>query len=196
MADRGFYDNDEAQNRPLQQPMEPFNASAAVAGEQNPWSSTAQQPQDHQHQAQQQYQSSNNPFEAVEEQNPWSSHPQAQQQSQYQPYEQQQQQSQHFDPPPGLPQDARGQAPSLPQRRPSFEEAAFVPEEERGEQREAMEQFELNKSGNESQQDRDVARLQQEFPGLDGSLIAALYSDNGNLGATREMLNELAGGAQ
>lgn len=59
-----------------------------------------------------------------------------------------------------------------------------------------MEQFELNKSGNESQQDWDVARLQQEFPGLDGSLIAALYSDNGNLGATREMLNELAGGAQ
>ena len=55
-----------------------------------------------------------------------------------------------------------------------------------------MQQFEMNKTGNESQQDRDVAQLQQEFPGIDGSLIAALYSDAGNMGATKEMLMELA----
>ena len=52
----------------------------------------------------------------------------------------------------------------------------------------------MNKSGgNESQQDRDVEQLQREFPGVDGSLIAALYADAGSLGATKEMLVELAG---
>ena len=55
-----------------------------------------------------------------------------------------------------------------------------------------MQQFEMNKSGNQSQQDRDVEQLQREFPGVDGSLIAALYSDSGNMGATKEMLMELA----
>lgn len=59
-----------------------------------------------------------------------------------------------------------------------------------------MQQFEMNKTGNESQQDRDVAQLQQEFPGIDGSLIAALYSDAGNMGATKEMLMELASDSQ
>lgn len=67
-----------------------------------------------------------------------------------------------------------------------------MPESERGEQREAMQQFEMNQSGHQSQQDRDVEQLQREFPGVDGSLISALYSDNGGLGPTREMLQELA----
>ena len=71
-----------------------------------------------------------------------------------------------------------------------------MPANERGEQREAMEQFEMNKTGGESQQDRDVEQLQREFPGVDGSLIAALHADNGNMGATREMLQELASQAQ
>ena len=70
-----------------------------------------------------------------------------------------------------------------------------MPDNERGEQREMMENFEMSKSG-ESQQDRDVAQLQREFPGTDGSLIAALYGDNGNMGATREVLQELAGQQQ
>ena len=69
-----------------------------------------------------------------------------------------------------------------------------MPEGERGEQREAMEQFEMTKSGGESQQDKDVAQLQREFPGIDGSLIAAIHGDSGgSVGATREMLQELAG---
>ena len=59
-----------------------------------------------------------------------------------------------------------------------------------------MQQFEMNKSGNQSQQDRDVEELQREFPGVDGSLIAALYGDSGNMGATKEMLMELASSAQ
>ena len=44
-----------------------------------------------------------------------------------------------------------------------------------------------------------MAQLQEEFPSVDGSLIAALYSDSGNLGATKEMLMELSsqtGGGQ
>lgn len=68
-----------------------------------------------------------------------------------------------------------------------------MPESERGEQREAMQQFEMNRSASLSQQDRDVETLQREFPGMDSTLIAALYSDAGSMGATREMLQELAG---
>jgi hypothetical protein len=67
-----------------------------------------------------------------------------------------------------------------------------VPAEEQGEQREALEQFEISK-GKESAEDRDVATLQREYPGVDGSLIAALYGDSQSVAATREMLTELAG---
>lgn len=55
-----------------------------------------------------------------------------------------------------------------------------------------MQNYEMNKTGNESQQDRDVETLQRQYPGIDSSLIAALYSDAGSLGATKEMLEELA----
>lgn len=89
-------------------------------------------------------------------------------------------------PPPGPPPGQQ------PKRAGTFKESDFVPDNERGEQREAMEQFEMNKAGHESQQDRDVAQLQREFPGVDGSLISAIYSDTGSLGPTREMLQELA----
>jgi hypothetical protein len=33
--------------------------------------------------------------------------------------------------------------------------------------------------------------LQQEFPGIDSALIAAIYGDSKSLGATREMLQAL-----
>lgn len=56
-----------------------------------------------------------------------------------------------------------------------------------------MEQFELTRAAPESQVDRDVATLQREFPETDGALIAALYGDSKDLGATREMLRELSG---
>lgn len=96
-----------------------------------------------------------------------------------------QSQQQGYAAPPGPPP---GQAPH---RAGTFKETDFVPENERGEQREAMEQFEMNKSGNESQTDKDVAQLQREYPGVDGSLIAAIYGDSG-MGAAREILQELA----
>lgn len=98
---------------------------------------------------------------------------------------QQQPQQQGYSAPPGPPP---GQTPH---RTGTFQETDFVPENERGEQREAMEQFEMNKSGNESQTDKDVAQLQREYPGVDGSLIAAIYGDSG-MGAAREILQELA----
>ena len=131
---------------------------------------------------------SNNPYN-----NPWSDQTGSStyntgDSQQYQAYSQQPQQQQQggFTAPPGPPP---GQAPK---RSETFKAEDFVPANERGEQREVMEQFEMNHSGNESQQDRDVAELQRQFPGLDGSLIAALYSDAGSMGATREMLTELA----
>ncbi|KAK3647741.1 hypothetical protein LTR56_007970 [Elasticomyces elasticus] len=85
-------------------------------------------------------------------------------------------------------------APGLPDRNPrrsaTFKESDFVPTEERGEQREMLEHFEMSK-GSESQEDRDIATLQREFPALDGSLVAALYSDSKSLSGTREMLREI-----
>ena len=87
-----------------------------------------------------------------------------------------------FAPPPGPP----------PRKAATFQESDFVPASERGEQREALEQFEISKAGQESQSDRDMASLQREFPKLDGSLIAAIYGDSQSLSATREMLSELS----
>lgn len=46
-----------------------------------------------------------------------------------------------------------------------------------------------------SQTDRDVAALQAEFPGIDGSIVAAIYGDSGDMGATREVLQELSSDA-
>jgi hypothetical protein len=80
-----------------------------------------------------------------------------------------------------------------PRRTGTFEETDFVPADERGEQREALEQFEMSK-GTESQEDRDIATLQREFPSVDGSLVAALYGDSKSVSATREMLGEIATG--
>jgi len=53
----------------------------------------------------------------------------------------------------------------------------------------------MNKKKPDSQEDLDVAKLQKEFPDMDGSLIAAIYGDSKNLGATRELLQELSSGS-
>jgi len=98
--------------------------------------------------------------------NPW-----ADAQGQGTGYSQQQQQG--FNPPSGPPPGENQETAG------TFKETDFVPEAERGEQREAMEQFELSNSSNESQYDKDVAQLQTEFPGIDGSLVAAIYGDGG-----------------
>lgn len=134
----------------------------------------------------------NNPYQQSQQaQNAWDQQPgnappglqqpTSQGQSQQHSYSQQ-----GYSAPPGPPP---GQAP---RRTGTFEGTAFVPPDEQGEQREALEQFELNK-GQQSQEDRDMETLQREFPGIDGSLIAALYGDSKSLSGTREMLTELGG---
>jgi len=118
---------------------------------------------------------------------PWSqpdnqTNPFAHEQHQQQQYQQQQQQ-QNFTPSGGL------------TKAPTFNENDFVPADERGEQREAMEQFEITNSRPQSTDDRNVEALQHEFPALDGSLVAAIYMDSKQMGAVREMLRELNGGS-
>jgi hypothetical protein len=139
---------------------------------------------------------SNNPYQqSQEEQNVWG-------QGALNPAQDSQSTNQGYAAPPGPPpshgqQHAPAQAPAggqpgLPPRRAgTFEETDFVPADERGEQREALEQFEMSK-GSESQEDRDIATLQREYPAVDGSLVAALYSDSKSVSATREMLAEIA----
>lgn len=142
--------------------------------------------------------SSQNPYQQnnLPSTNPWAD------QSGHPPPHQNQQNYNAYQSPPGPPPSHQQQQyapPSgpppghAPKRAETFRETDFVPESERGEQREAMQQFEMNHSGNQSQQDRDIEMLQRDFPKIDGSLVAALYADAGSLGATREMLMELDG---
>lgn len=163
------------------------------------------QGQNQNYQSQNPYQQDQPPAHNFNSNNPWadqSGNPP----SQHQQYEQQQQQSYGgYQAPPGPPPSQQqysgfasptGAPPGqAPKRSETFREADFVPEAERGEQREAMQQFEMNQAGRgtQSQTDRDVEALEREFPSIDSSLIAALYSDAGSLGATREMLVELDG---
>lgn len=72
----------------------------------------------------------------------------------------------------------------------------LVPEAERSEQREAMEQFEMSQHRPQSTDDRNIEILTQEFPGIDSALVAAIYGDSKELGASREMLGELNDGMQ
>ena len=85
-----------------------------------------------------------------------------------------------------------GQARTQGRAAPDFDETAFVPADERAQQREALQQYEMNKSAPETQQARELEELQRQYPTIDGSLVAAIYIDAGNMGATRETLDELA----
>lgn len=64
-----------------------------------------------------------------------------------------------------------------------------IPPGERSEQIEYLQSYESSKP--QSEDDRNQATLQREFPNLDSSLIAAIYNDSKSLSATREMLQEL-----
>lgn len=61
---------------------------------------------------------------------------------------------------------------------------------DRTEQIETMQTFEAGKEL--SQADKDQETLAREYPKIDSSLIAAIYSDSNSLGATREMLQALS----
>jgi hypothetical protein len=69
-------------------------------------------------------------------------------------------------------------------------DAALLPQgQDRTEQMEYFQSYEANAT--QTEDDVNQATLQQEFPALDSSLIAAIYSDSKSLSATREMLQEL-----
>jgi hypothetical protein len=197
----------------------PNTSSTIPPTDDNPWADPARdnlrQAGQHQHQQQQTLNPSdnnnnNNPFyQPSNSPNPWQLNqgqdssnsgyapppgPPPPGQSGYQPQQNtaytqnawSQQQQQHQYPP----QQGQGLA-----KAPTFNENDFVPADERGEQREAMEQFEITNSRPQSTDDRNVETLQQEFPALDGSLVAAIYMDSKQMGAVREMLRELNGGS-
>ena len=55
-----------------------------------------------------------------------------------------------------------------------------------------MQQYEAN--AHETEDDRNQAQLQKEFPNIDSSLIAAIYNERktgADLGEVRELLQEL-----
>jgi uncharacterized repeat protein (TIGR03833 family) len=72
---------------------------------------------------------------------------------------------------------------------PLLDDTPQIPRGERSEQIEYLQSYESSKP--ESEDDRNQATLRREFPNIDSSLIAAIYSDSKSLGATREMLQEL-----
>jgi uncharacterized repeat protein (TIGR03833 family) len=104
-------------------------------------------------------------------------------------YGQQQQQppsEQQYQAPPGPPNQQQAFAP--PARSQSDR---FLPQgQERSEQVETMQNYESRAP--KSDDDKAQEQLQKEFPNLDSSLIAAIYSDTKDVGQTREMLQELA----
>ncbi|KAJ9615111.1 hypothetical protein H2200_001185 [Cladophialophora chaetospira] len=102
---------------------------------------------------------------------------QPQSQGQQQPHSQ-------FQPPTGPP-------PSQGIRR-SDTEQLLAQQGDRAEQVEHMQQFEAN--ARQTEDDRNQAQLQKEFPNIDSSLIAAIYGERksqGDLAEVRELLQEL-----
>jgi hypothetical protein len=62
--------------------------------------------------------------------------------------------------------------------------------QDRSEQLEYMQSYEMNKP--QTEDDKSQEQLAREFPNIDSSLIAAIWSDNKDLGAAREMLQHLS----
>lgn len=83
-------------------------------------------------------------------------------------------------------------SPNTPpsQSRSDFETLVASPHD-RAEQVEHMQEYEAHAL--ETQDDRNRAQLEKEFPNVDGSLIAALYGEGRGMAETRELLQELGG---
>ncbi len=131
--------------------------------------------------------SGNNPWSNTESQgNPYSSPTSPQNQSGAPQSNTSQYQSQGY------------QQPQQQQQRPaqgiqrSDTEQLLEQQGDRAEQVEHMQQFEAN--ARQTEDDRNQAQLQKEFPNIDSSLIAAIYNERksgGDLGEVRELLQEL-----
>jgi len=186
----------------------------------NPWAaedserSTNTRPQ--QYSYEQSHQSPDPPLQQYYDEPPAQSYQQRQQTQQpsHQPSQQQYQQplydegpgSTQYSPPPGQPDynawsDAPTGNPPLPPRHPahgaspmsgirrSDTDDLVTDQSDRAEQMEHLQAYEA--TANESQDDKNRAQLEKEFPDIDGSLIAAIYGDTKDLSETREMLQEL-----
>ena len=134
-------------------------------------------------------QNNNNPWANEESQgnggnNPWGQQQQQQPQGQGQNANYYQAPS---NPPPGH-QQQQQQTFQHPNR--SQTDSLLPQGQERSEQVETMQNYESRATL--SKEDKDREQLQKEFPGIDGSLIAALYGDNKDVAETRELLQELA----
>jgi uncharacterized repeat protein (TIGR03833 family) len=93
-------------------------------------------------------------------------------------------------PPPQQPHH-NNSAPSQGVHRSDTEEL-LARQGDRAEQVEHMQQYEAN--AHQTEDDRNQAQLQKEFPNIDSSLIAAIYNERkagGDLGEVRELLQEL-----
>ena len=149
--------------------------------------------------------SQGNPFQSEEEQRAEQQRQQQQpqqqdHQQQYQPPQYappQQQYSQQQYPQSQEPQQQQQYSdhssnPPLPARnlQRSDTDRLLQSEPDRGEQFEHMQAYEA--SARQTEDDVNQAQLQKEFPNIDSSLIAAIYGDTKELGATRELLQELA----
>jgi len=102
-----------------------------------------------------------------------------------------QQQSQGFQQSQPQHQSSNAQAPAQGVHR-SDTEQLLAQQGDRAEQVEHMQQFEAN--ARQTDDDRNQAQLQKEFPNIDSSLIAAIYNERkgqGDLGEVRELLQEL-----
>lgn len=181
--------------------------------DQNPWATeeTGRTPQNQSHQVQQSNQSGGYPQqrfygEQQTQQPSYQSHQGAPSQQQQQGFGSGQQyyHQPSFEPQPDYNawSDTQGNPP-LPSRHPARTaevapnqgtrrtdtDDVFAQQEDRGEQYEHMQAYEA--TANQSEDDKNRAQLEKEFPDVDGSLIAALYGDTKDLSSTREMLQEL-----
>lgn len=92
------------------------------------------------------------------------------------------------------PSQQQQQQPQLPEgyhdpHRPSTE-AVLPTGQERSEQIEYMQSYEMNRP--QTEDDKSQEQLAREFPKIDSSLIAAIWSDNKDMSAAREMLQHLS----
>src|SRR5579871_5917043 len=97
--------------------------------------------------------------------------------------------------PPGVPPSQQQQQPSqapanhrAPDR--ASNEAWLPTGQDRSEQMEYMQSYELNRPQTEDEKSQE--QLAREFPNIDSSLIAAIWSDNKDMSAAREMLQHLS----
>jgi len=103
--------------------------------------------------------------------------------------------SNQSNPPPGIPssqQQQRQPQASEGYRAPdqASTEAGLPTGQDRSEQMEYMQSYEMNRP--QTEDDKSQEQLAREFPNIDSSLIAAIWSDNKDMSAAREMLQHLS----